>query len=118
MNSNEYQIEANKTIPSNEHYKNAKHNLDIIAINAALGLAGETGELVDLIKKSSFQGHILDKNEIEKEMGDIFWYLNLMCQAYHLSFEDIMEKNIEKLRKRYGEKFDSNKSINREEYQK
>ena len=119
MENLEYQVEASKTIPEWETYKNLELTpKDKMALNAFLGLSGEVGELVDMFKKYYFQGHKLNREDAEKEMGDIFWYLNLLCQAMGISFSEIMEKNIQKLRKRYGEHFDSNKSINREEYQK
>ena len=87
-------------------------------LNALMGLSGETGELIDLFKKAYFQGHQLDKVEAVKELGDVFWYLNLLCKSMYIDFSDVMQKNIDKLRKRYGEQFSSEKSVNREEYQK
>lgn len=118
MDNKTYQEEASKTIPNEEIYtKTLAFNNDKKIINAALGLAGETGELVDVLKKAYFQGHELDRDEIIKETGDVFWYLNLLCQALNITFDEVMEANIVKLRKRYGEHFDSNKSRNREEYQ-
>lgn len=118
MDNKTYQEEASKTIPEQEVFtKTLTFNTDKMIVNALLGLSGESGELVDVFKKYYFQGHSIDKDEVIKEIGDVFWYLNLLCQALNITFEEIMEKNIVKLRKRYGEHFDSNKSINREEYQ-
>lgn len=119
MDNKTYQEEASKTIPNSDVYtKTLTFNNDKVIVNALLGLSGESGELVDVFKKYYFQGHDLDKDDVIKEIGDVFWYLNLLCQALNISFEDVMEKNIVKLRKRYGESFDSNKSKNREEYKK
>ena len=119
MDNTTYQKEASKTIPNQEVYSNTlTFNPDKMIVNALMGLSGESGELIDVFKKHYFQGHDLNKDEVTKEIGDVFWYLNLLCQALNISFEEVMEKNIVKLRKRYGESFDSNKSINREEYKK
>ena len=118
MENTKYEIEANKTIPNVNQYKEIEFSLkDKKIINACLGLSGEVGELVDIFKKFYFQGHSLNELEIKKELGDIFWYLNLICQSMDTSFSEVFDLNIEKLRKRYGEKFDSQKSVNREEYQ-
>lgn len=70
-------------------------------IEAALGLTGETGEAVDIVKKTMFGGHPLDKEKLLLEMGDIAWYLTEMCLALNVSFQDILEMNIKKLEKRY-----------------
>lgn len=108
MKFNQYQTEAEKTI------NKAMSNNDII-INAALGLAGETGEVVDLIKKWQGQGHTLDEKKVINELGDVLWYISEMCSAMMVPLSEVAEGNIAKLRIRYGEKFDSNKSINRKD---
>ena len=119
MENQEYQQEASKTIPEDVVYNNKNFNVERLKIiNALLGLSGEVGEVTDLVKKAYFQGHTLDKQDLCKEIGDVFWYLNLLCQALDISFSQVMETNIIKLRKRYGEHFEANKSINREEYRK
>ena len=48
-------------------------------LNMALGLTGESGEIVDQIKKFAYQGHTLDKKEMTEELGDVLWYLNNIC---------------------------------------
>ncbi len=119
MENKEYQEEASKTIPDNNSYQDRDYSIaEKKVLNALLGLSGEVGEVTDLFKKSFFQGHPLELKEIIKEIGDVFWYMNLLCKAINIDFSTVMEMNIEKLRKRYGEHFDSNKSINREEYKK
>lgn len=82
--------------------------------NAAMGLSGETGEVVDIIKKHLYQGHKLNVEHIREEVGDILWYIALLADTVDLDVEEIMEENIEKLEKRYGGKFDKDRSINRE----
>ena len=83
--------------------------------NAAYGLNGEAGEVIDILKKHEFQGHNLDTDALVKELGDVAWYLALACTAMGITMSDVLERNIDKLRKRYPAGFDPDKSINREE---
>lgn len=103
---NDYQAEAAKTIPENFDEKT-------IVDNAVYGLCGEVGELVDRLKKVKFQGHPEDKEHLVFELGDILWYVAEMATGAGISLQDVAEQNIWKLRQRYGEKFDSDKSVNR-----
>ena len=86
-----------------------------ILINGVMGLCGESGEAIDIVKKWLAQGHDLDKEKLAKELGDIAWYLAETATALDLSLEDVFAANIEKLRKRFPEGFDSERSINRTE---
>lgn len=86
------------------------------AINASLGLSGETGELNDMLKKSIFHEHPLDIEHVEKEIGDILWYVAMMCESFGLSMDEIMQINIDKLKARYPEGFDPEKSLHRKEW--
>lgn len=81
----------------------------------ALGLAGEVGEVVELIKKRYGHGHNLDLATLEKELGDVLWYLAALATEYNMSLGDIAAKNILKLKARYGDKFSVEKSKNRRE---
>lgn len=81
----------------------------------ALGVTGEGGEVADHIKKHLGHDHPLDKDLIRKELGDVMWYIAAMCTSLGLSLEDVAEKNIEKLTKRYPQGFSTEKSINRTE---
>jgi NTP pyrophosphatase (non-canonical NTP hydrolase) len=83
-------------------------------LNAALGLCGEAGEFADAIKKHEFHNHALDLAELEKELGDVLWYVAQACEALGLQMNNVMSTNIEKLRKRYPEGFSSERSIHRE----
>ena len=108
MTGNEYQELAMKT---NSHDK--AHFTDMVD-NSVYGIIGELGEVVDQIKKSRFQGHELDKAHLKEELGDTLWYITQMCSAFNFDLDDIMEININKLKKRYPEgKFDVERSINR-----
>lgn len=85
--------------------------------NGALGLCGEAGEVADLLKKAMFQGHEIDEERIAEELGDCAWYLVYTADAMGLRLEEILEKNKAKLRKRYPDGFDSDRSIHRAEYE-
>ena len=82
-------------------------------INAALGLAGECGEVADVIKKHVYQGHELNVPKIAEELGDILWYIAQACKAIDISMNDIATGNVEKLLDRYPSGFDPVHSINR-----
>lgn len=71
----------------------------------ALGLAGETGELVDIIKKHLYHGKALDRTDLVKELGDIRWYLEYLMIATGVTMEEVEATNVAKLRKRYPEGF-------------
>ena len=84
--------------------------------NAALGLAGESGEIADHVKKVMFHGHPLDdptRDKIAKEIGDILWYCAMGAQGIGLGLGDIARMNVEKLKKRYPEGFSTDNSLNR-----
>lgn len=102
----EYQKEAAKTIPST-------FDESTMIDNAVYGLSGEVGECTDYLKKVKFQGHPQDIEHLTYELGDVLWYLAEMATGAGITLEYIAKKNIEKLRKRYGENFDTNKSVNR-----
>lgn len=82
-------------------------------VTASLGLSGETGELNDMIKKAIFHGHTLDNDAVKKEIGDILWYIAMMCESFGFEMEDIMRMNIDKLKARYPGGFDPEKSQHR-----
>ena len=108
MTINEYQIEAMRTA-SGMNYEN--HGM---LINAALGLCGESGEVADIIKKATFQGHELDVVHVAKELGDVAWYLAVGAHAIGYDLETIMQMNVEKLRARYPDGFDADRSQHRQ----
>lgn len=83
--------------------------------NGLMGLNGESGECIELLKKYLFQGHSLDREHLAKELGDVAWYLALSANAIGYNLEDILQMNVKKLRDRYPEGFDVNRSMNREE---
>lgn len=74
-------------------------------LHAAMGICTETGELMDALKKHLIYGKDIDKVNINEEIGDLFWYVALLADAYGFTFEDSMEKNIAKLKARYPNRF-------------
>jgi len=86
-----------------------------LILNATMGLCGESGEVIDLVKKHLFQGHDLDDEKLIKELGDVAWYLAEAATALNVNLSEILEKNIKKLENRFPDGFNSNRSINRGE---
>lgn len=82
-------------------------------VNAALGLAGESGEFADLVKKFRYHGHTPDFDKLEKELGDILWYVAEACDALGLEMGMVARHNIMKLAERYPEGFSTERSVNR-----
>lgn len=108
MDINEYQKLAMRTL-------NPKIEKKELILNASMGLCGESGEVIDLVKKHLFQGHDLDDEKIIKELGDVAWYLAEAATALNVNLSEILEKNIKKLENRFPDGFNSNRSINRGE---
>ena len=82
-------------------------------MNFCLGLVGESGELIDHIKKHLFHGHDIDNDYVSKEIGDMQWYMNAIASCLNLSMNNILQENIDKLLKRYPEGFSEERSKNR-----
>ncbi|NLD84257.1 MAG: nucleoside triphosphate pyrophosphohydrolase family protein [Clostridiales bacterium] len=84
-----------------------------ILINGVMGLCGEAGEAIDLVKKHLAQGHPLDRERLAQELGDVAWYLAETAHAIGYSLNDIFAMNIEKLKKRYPDGFEESRSLAR-----
>lgn len=91
MNLNDYQQNANKTLAGNEH----------VLTNLSLGLASDTGQVIDMIKRYTFQGSDLNKDDLKDELGDVLWYLSQIALWADIPFEDVAQSNLETLAKRY-----------------
>lgn len=104
MTVNEYQRLAMTTL-------NPDLNRKEVLINSVMGLCGESGEAIDIVKKWLAQGHTLDKEHLAKELGDVAWYLAEAATALDIPLERIFQDNLDKLKKRYPEGFDSQKSL-------
>ena len=106
MTVNEYQKLAMTTL-------NPALDRKDVLINGVMGLCGESGEAIDIVKKWLAQRHELDREKLAKELGDVAWYLAETAWALEIPLEEILQANIDKLKKRYPEGFDSDRSIHR-----
>lgn len=105
---NSYQREAMRTASGmNSQYP--------MYLNGVLGLAGESGECVDIVKKHLFQGHDIDHEHLAKELGDVAWYLAVTAYAIGYDLETVLRMNVDKLRARYPDGFDPDKSQHRKD---
>ncbi len=108
MTINEYQTLAMTTL-------NPALSKQDVLLNSVMGLCGESGEAIDLVKKWLHQGHELDKEKLAKELGDIAWYLAEAAYALDLPLEAVLQGNIDKLKARFPEGFSTDKSIHRQD---
>lgn len=119
MTGNEYKEAAMRTYDGKSNLKLfeeiVKDDSTGVIINACLGLSGEVGEFNDMIKKWIFHESELDELHAKKELGDILWYVALMCEAFGWDFDEIFTRNILKLKKRYPDGFDKERSEHRAE---
>lgn len=108
LTANEYQALAMRTcsIP----YEDKQGML----IHATTGLASEAGEFAGLLQKT-YQGHEYDRGHAIKELGDCCWMISEACTALDVTLEEVMRSNIDKLKNRYPEGFDPEKSLHRKE---
>jgi NTP pyrophosphatase (non-canonical NTP hydrolase) len=88
-------------------------------LTAGVGMNAEGGEFLEIIKKMIFQGKPFNQDNREHmiiELGDLMWYVAQACMALEISFEEVLERNVNKLEKRYpGGQFDIYYSENRQE---
>ena len=95
MEFNDYQKAARSSRYGNEQ----------VLTNCALGLAGEAGQVVDLVKNYTFKGHPLDKDQLTHELGDVLWYLSQIAEWADIPFDQVAKDNIETLNRRYPNGF-------------
>lgn len=103
---NDYQKEAMTTLNPALDKKN-------VLINSVMGLCGESGEAIDIVKKWLMQGHDLDKEHLIKELGDIAWYLAEAATALDVPLETVLQGNLDKLRQRFPNGFSTEASVHR-----
>lgn len=106
MTPNDYQQAALRTAPKDLPP-------DRLLLNGLMGLNGEAGEAIDILKKHLFQGHELDTAHMAKEIGDVAWYLAVSANAIGYDLETIMQMNVDKLKARYPDGFDAEYSLHR-----
>lgn len=108
ITANGYQQEALRTM-------NTTLSKRDVLINGVMGLCGEAGEAIDIVKKHIAQGHELDRDGLIKELGDVAWYMAETAYALNVPLEEVLQRNIDKLRARYPEGFEADKSLHRQE---
>lgn len=107
---NDYQALSDRT----SRFTDGHHRpLEERVVIAALGLAGEAGEVADIIKKMAGHGHALDRERLKDELGDVLWYIAELSVAIGLTLEEVGLANVDKLRRRYPEGFSHEASKNR-----
>lgn len=109
MTINEYQNAAMRTASGVSVA--SKENL---LLNGVMGLNGESGEAIDIVKKAMFHGHDLDKEHLAKELGDVAWYLAVSANAIGYNLETVLQMNVDKLQARYPDGFSEERSKIRE----
>ena len=107
MNMRDYQREAARTADPTRNFRDQLSN-------AAMGLAGESGEFADMVKKHLHHGHDLDRSALLKELGDILWYVAEACTVLDADLSGVAAGNLWKLRARYPDGFSEERSRNRE----
>ena len=107
MNINEYQKEAMTLLNP------ALTEKDVL-MNALMGLCGESGEAIDLMKKHLYQGHDLDRDKLIKELGDVAWYLAEAATGLGVDLSEVLQRNLDKLHARYPQGFSTARSMHRE----
>ena len=106
MDIKEFQNKSTRTI---------NHDLttEQLISNMCMGISGETGEVIDIIKKYLYQGHELNKEHVTEELGDVMFYITNLATLLGIDMQDVLQNNVDKLLKRYPDGFDINKSVNR-----
>ena len=122
MTGNEYQKLAmrtndGKSMERLEFHIEANRGIKDIGslLMGCLGLAGEAGELLDMFKKWIFHNKVLDRDHAKKELGDVMWYVAMICHAMGWDLDEIMQMNVDKLKARYPEGFSTDLSNHRKE---
>ena len=114
MELNEYQTLAMRTESNQSYDPNVR--LTQRLTNALMGLNGEAGEAIEILKKCLFQGHDMDISKLVEELGDCLWYIAEGADALGLTLEEVAAFNIDKLMKRFPEGFTTEDSIERRDH--
>lgn len=115
MNNNKYLQESARTVasdyPSIEMRMKGDKMVDLL--HAGIGLATESGEFLDALKKTIYYGKVLDEVNLAEELGDLLWYIALALRALDTDFDEQMQINIDKLKARFPDKFTEYRAENR-----
>lgn len=107
MQMNEYQQLAARTINDRLYPEQQMHH-------ALHGMVSEVGEIHGLFQKG-YQGHEIEAEHLIKEAGDLLWFIAEFCTSMNWTLEEVAQMNIDKLKARYPEGFDADKSLHRKE---
>lgn len=99
------------------HKATARFTLGGQIVHAAIGLSGEAGEVLELIKKNLFYGKDVPMEKLKEELGDVLFYLTMFCNALNTSLEEIALLNVQKLEKRYASNFTEAEALERKDEQ-
>jgi NTP pyrophosphatase (non-canonical NTP hydrolase) len=128
MNPNVYQVAAARTeadpcksasrmeslLPVDPNSPDSLHLMPVRINHAIVGLAGEVGELAQLLERWVYYGQPLSIADVEEELGDCLWYIALLCNAAGIRMDRAMEGNIAKLKARFPHKFTEEAAANRD----
>jgi NTP pyrophosphatase (non-canonical NTP hydrolase) len=119
MTSYEYQCEAARSEPSPADYCQVYNRLLYIRsqkiLHSIIGINTESGELSDIVKKYIFYGKDFDIANFKEELGDLLWYIAIGANACDTTIKQLMEENIDKLKKRYPSKFTEKDALERKD---
>lgn len=110
MHIEDYQKLSRRTMNKDLSYEQKLSNM-------AMGIAGEGGEIIDLIKKAQFQGHTLDTVKIKEEIGDLMWYVCNLATLVGADMGEVLQHNFNKLLTRYPNGFSEEDSMIRRDKQ-
>lgn len=113
INCPDKRIECTGDIYQEEAMRTAAGMYGDLLQNGVMGLYGEAGECIDIVREHLFQGHELDKEHLAKELGDVAWYLAVTAEAIGYDLNTILQMNVKKLRDRYPNGFDEERSKHR-----
>lgn len=117
MDNKEYLEKSARTVSDNYSEISTRmvsENKVIDLQHAAMGMVTESAEFMDALKKSIFYGKKLDTVNLKEEVGDLLWYAALALRALDVDFDSVMDRNIEKLKARYPQKFTEEKAVVRD----
>lgn len=111
----EYITACHRTLEQKQILLNDTITVDKSALlHASMGLVTEAGEFQDQLKKHLMYGKPLDVVNLKEELGDLLWYVSVACRVLDVTYEELFDSNISKLRTRYPEKFTDAKALTRD----
>lgn len=112
MTTQEYQKLAARTCIPKQDMHLSPEQVDLL--HCCQGLCTEAGEAMDALKRHFMYKNHLDSVNLREELGDILWYIGMICERMGWDMSTIMERNIQKLRVRFPDKFTENSALNRD----